>query len=114
MEVHFDTHRQEPDLVFINKKGEQRLERHSVEITIRGDRRRVCCATVSNDWLPIFDLAVRFSQGTKIWRGTANYRVSKNDVVNLAPCIDKRGHFLLQGYWDDFKNKNIASQHNAI
>ncbi len=115
MQVHVETHRQEPDYVFTDKKGkEQRYQRFSVEVTIKGDRRRVGCSTVWGDRLPIFCLAVRFSQGAKIWRGMADYLVSKDQVVNLQPCIDKRGNFLLAGYWEDFEDKAIASNHNAM
>jgi len=114
MQVHLDTHRQEPDYVWTNKKGEQRLERFTVEVTIRGDRRRVHCSKVWGDRLPIFGLAVRFSQGAKVWRGMADYLVSKDQVVNLQPCIDKRGNFILAGYFQDFDKKPVASQHNAM
>jgi hypothetical protein len=115
MQVHIDTHRQEPDYVFTNKKGvEVRYNRFTVEVTISGDRRRVHCSTVYADRLPIFDLAVRFSQGAKVWRGMADYSISKNDVFNLQPCIDKRGHFSLAGFFDDFDQKPVASQHNAM
>jgi hypothetical protein len=115
MQVHPETHRQDPDHVFTNKKGvEQHYERYSVEVTIKGDRRRVNCSTVWGDRLPLFGLAVRFSQGAKVWPGMADYLISKDVVVNLQPRIDKRGHFSLAGYWEDFEDKKVASQHNAV
>lgn len=114
MQVHIETHRQEPDYVFTNKKGEQRYERFTVEVTIGNDRRRIHCSTIYGDRLPLFDLAVRFSQGAKVWRGMADYLVSKDQVVNLQACIDKRGHFSLAGYFADFEGKKVTSQHNAM
>jgi hypothetical protein len=114
MQVHVETHQREADYVFTNKRGEQRYERYTVEVTINGARRRVACGETYKDRLPIFGLAVRFSQGAKVWRGTADYVVSKGTVINLQPCIDKRGYFSLAGYWEDFEKKAVASQHNAI
>lgn len=115
MKVHVETHRQEPDFVWVDKKGnEKRHPQYSVEVTIMGDRRRVACGEVWNDRLAVFNLAVRFSDGAKVWRGQADYLVNTGVVNNLQPCIDKRGHFHLVGYFEDYAQKAVASQHNAM
>jgi hypothetical protein len=115
MQVHHETYRQEEDFAFTDKNGrEHRGERYSVEITIRGDRRRVVCGDIYQDSFRIYGLAVRFQNGEKVWRGEATYLISKNKVINLLPCIDKRGQFSLVGYFKDFDGKKIISQHNAM
>ena len=115
IQVHFDTPRQEPNYEFTNSKGKAcSYERFTVEVTIKGDRRRIHCSKVYNGRLPLFDLAVRFSQGAKVWHGMADYIVDRDTVVNLQPCIDKRGHFTCAGFYEDFKGKAVQSNHNAM
>ena len=118
MQVHYETLRQEADYVFTRKGVEKRLERFSVEITIpssRGEtRRRVSCSSEYNGCIWIHDLALRFSQGSKVWPGTATYWPKTGNVTNARPNIDKHGHFFLVGFFEDFDGKKVASQHNAV
>jgi hypothetical protein len=115
MQVHFDTYREDAPVEYINRKGVAvSYTGHSVEITIGNDRRRVSCGEVYDGRLYIHSLAVRFSQGAKVWPGTAVYWIEKGTVGNVLPNIDKRGHFQLAGYFDDFQAKAVASQHNAV
>jgi hypothetical protein len=93
--------------------------KQTVEITIGSDRRRVPCyerGAPGQRWhdLTICGLAVRFRTGTKVWPGTAVYWFSSGNVNNLTPNIDKRGHFSLVGYAEDFVGKTVRSQHNAV
>ena len=116
MQVHIDTLRQDADYIYTDKRGVQKsIPRHSIEVTIRNDRRRVRCGSIWNGSLPIFDLAVKFSSGEKVWPGSAYYWIESGNVNNLRPQIDKRGHFILAGFFEDFEDKaNIRSQHNAV
>lgn len=120
MQVHFNTYRQDADIVWTDKKGvERNFEQFSVEITINAgrkeDRRRVSCSSVYNGWVKIHDLAVRFVKaGDKVWPGTATYWIDSDNVNNVTPNIDKRGSFCLAGYFADFEGKKIVSQHNAV
>lgn len=115
MQVHFDTHRQEADYVYTDKKGvPHAYPQFSVEVTIRNDRRRVSCSDARDGHICIHDLAVRFSSGDKVWPGTAAYWVESGNVNNLRPNIDKRGHFILAGYIADYETKPVRSQHNAV
>ena len=118
MQVHFDTYRQEADYVYTRNGVEQRAAQFSVEITIsngrKDDRRRVSCSSVYSGWVCIRDLALRFSQGAKVWPGTATYWVESGVVNNVRPNIDKRGHVFLVGFFEDFDGKKVASQHNAV
>lgn len=120
MQVHFETFRQDDDMVWNDKKGaERKFEQFSVEITIntgrKQDRRRVRCSKVYDKRISIDGLAVRFAKaGDKVWPGTATYWVDSGNVNNVTPNIDKRGFFSLVGYFEDFNGKKIASQHNAV
>lgn len=115
MQVHYETLRREEDMVRTDRKGkEMRIEQRTVEVTINGDRRRVRCGSEWNGRVTIFDLAVRFSQGAKVWRGTATYWVKSGNVNHIRPCIDKHGYFFLAGYFADYDKKPIVSQHNAM
>ena len=116
MQVHFETFRQDADMVWTDKKGaERKFEQFSVEITINKSRRRVSCSSIYAGWVKIHDLAVRFVKaGDKVWPGTATYWVESGNVNGITPNIDKRGSFCLAGYFADFDGKKIASQHNAV
>lgn len=115
MQVHFDTFREEPEMVWTDKKGvERRWKLHSVEITIKNDRRRVSCSDPFNGRMVIHGLGVRFSNGEKVWPGTAYYWLESGNVNSLTPNIDKRGYFYLAGFFEDFDGKKVASQHNAV
>ncbi len=85
----------------------------TIEVSIGNDRRAVRCSANSRS-INLFDLAVRFSQGSKVWPGSAVYWRDTGVVNNLRPNIDKRGYFLLAGFAEDFAGKAIRSQHNAV
>lgn len=115
MQVHFETYREDAPTEYTNSKGKVcSYQGHSVEITIGTDRRRVSCGSVYDGRIYIHSLGVRFSQGAKVWPGTAVYWIEGDKVNNLRPNIDKRGHFSLAGYWEDFSRKAVASAHNAV
>lgn len=114
MQVHIETRRQEADYVFTRKGVERRSEQFSVEVTVGNDRRRVSCSSEYNGRFTIHGLAVRFSQGSKVWPATATYWLQSGNVNNARPNIDRRGHFHLVGFFEDFDGKKVASQHNAV
>lgn len=114
MQVHFETYQQEADYVYARNGVAHSLPQFSVEVTINGDRRRVSCSSVYNGWVSIHKLAVRFSQGAKVWPGTATYWVESGRINDVRPNIDKRGHFSLAGFFEDYESKTVASQHNAV
>jgi|GEM_PF-2204834 len=114
MQVHFDTCQQEADYVYTRKGVTHSVPRFTVEVTIRADRRRVSCSSVYNGWVCIHGLAVRFSQGAKVWPGTATYWVESGQINDVRPNIDKRGHFSVVGFFEDYADKQVASQHNAV
>jgi hypothetical protein len=119
---HLDTLQQGPDDVYTDKKGKTYAwKTYSIEITIKGDRRRVACS-VSNypdgslDSISLFGLAVRFRTGTKVWPGSAVYWGKTSSVNNLRPNIDKfNGQFCqLVGYFEDHEASKHRSLHNAV
>lgn len=119
MQVNFSTYRQEAPRTWVDRKGiTQSIDRHTVEVSIGTDTRRVDCYLCARGdgirELSLFGLACRFSQGAKVWPASARYMVDRNVVVGLTPNIDKRGHFTLAGYFEDFAKKTVASQHNAV
>lgn len=118
MQVHYETLRREADYVYTRKGVTHSVEQYTVEITITNgrteDRRRVSCSSEYNGWVCIRDLALRFSQGSKVWPGTASYWVKTGVVNNVRPNIDKHGRFTLVGFFEDFDGKKVASQHNAV
>lgn len=87
----------------------------TIEITVRGDRRRVACYSRPGS-ISIFGLAVRFRTGTKVWPGSAVFWRESGNVNNLRPNIDKfNGQWCsLVGYFDDHVNSKHRSQHNAV
>ena len=93
--------------------GSYTREEFSIEVTIGKDRRAVRCYAEEKS-ITIFGLAVRFSQGSKVWPGSAIYWRETGVVNNLRPNIDKSGYFLLAGFAEDFDGKAIRSQHNAV
>lgn len=112
--VHLDTLQSTPDS-YTYKGVTRQLDRQTVEITIRGDRRRVNCHADKTS-ISIFGLAVRFQTGTKIWPGSAIYWREKGHVNNLRPNIDKfNGQFCrLVGFFEDHVASKHRSQHNAV
>lgn len=112
--VHLDTFQSTPDS-YTYKGVTRKLDRHTIEITIRGDRRRVACSDDGNG-ITLFGLAVKFRTGTKIWPGSAVYWHKGGEVNNLRPNIDKfNGQWCsLVGFFEDFANKKNRSQHNAV
>lgn len=115
MQVHIETRRQEPSKTYTRADGTQvTIDPHTVEVTINGDRRRVRCGGIHNGWMSVWDLAIRFSHGAKVWPGSATYWIESGNVNNIRPNIDKRGHFILAGYMEDFKDKPVRSVHNAV
>lgn len=90
------------------------IDTHSVEVTIRGDRRELRCSDAWNGHITLFDLAVRFQAGTKVWPGHAVYWIERGHVNGLRPMIDKRGHVSLVGYFADYADKKVRSRHNAV
>lgn len=117
MQVHFETYKHtHTDTYPARKPGGQPIviERYSVEVTIRGNRREVPCSQVFNDNITILGLAVRFQTGSKVWPGTATYWLKTGVVNHLHANIDKRGHLSLVGYFADYEDKAVRSQHNAV
>lgn len=113
--VHLDTLQSKP-VSYTTRKGEVRyFDKETIEITIGNDRRRVACHSGPNR-ISIFDLAVRFRTGTKVWPGSAVYWVESGNVNNLTPNIDKfNGRWCsLVGYFDDHVDSERRSQHNAV
>jgi len=71
MQVHFNTYQAEAPRTWVDRKGvTQSMDRHTVEITIGSDTRRVDCYltnhTDGSRDLAIFGLACRFSTGAKV------------------------------------------------
>lgn len=111
MQVHFDTFKQTGTRTFDDGRT---IDTYSVEVTIRGDRRAVRCSSTFNNRIDIYDLAVKFQTGTKVWPGRAVYWLESGNVNHLAPEIDKRGHVSLVGFFEDYADKAVRSQHNAV
>lgn len=111
MQVHYDTFK--PSGTRTMSAGTQ-YQQHTVEVTIKGDRRTVRCSSVFNGHITVYDLAVRFKTGTKVWPGTVNYWIETGRVNSLRPNIDKRGLVSLVGFYEDYKGKPVQSQHNAV
>lgn len=113
--IHFDTLQTET-VTYTNRKGEAHsYERHTVEITLRGNRRRVNCSQDDNR-TTIHGLAVRFRTGTKVWPGSAIHWAKTGVINNLRPNIDKfNGQFCsLVGFFEDHANSKHRSLHNAV
>lgn len=113
--IHFDT-LQTATVEYTDRKGTPRsYEQQSVEITLRGDRRRVNCRQ-SNDNTTIYGLAVKFRTGTKVWPGSAVHWTKSGNINNLRPNIDKfNGQFCsLVGFFADHEQSKHRSQHNAV
>lgn len=121
MQVHIDTFRNDPSETYLIGKGKRQrsvtIERNSVEITINGDRRRVRCSSViNNSNIRLYEIAVRFGAGKKVWPGGAMYWLETGNVNNVRPNIDRHSWhtFSVCGYAEDYKNKPVSSQHNAV
>lgn len=113
MQVHLETIKTLPADVYKTKRGPVTIERKTVEVTVGKDRRAIACYE-SADRIDLYGLAVRFSQGSKVWPASAVYWRASGNVNNLRPNIDKRGHFTLVGFAEDFDGKPVRSQHNAV
>lgn len=111
MQVHFDTFKQDGVRTF---KDGRTIPLHTVEVTIKGDRRTVRCSGEWNKAIRVYGLAVRFQTGTKVWPGEAVYWIESGRVTGLSPEIDKRGHVNLVGFIEDYRGKAVHSQHNAV
>ena len=113
--IHFDTLQTET-ITYTDRKGRaSSYERESVEITMRGNRRRVNCHS-SSDNITIYGLAVRFRTGTKVWPGSAVYWAKTGNINNLRPNIDKfNGQYCsLVGFFEDHADSKHRSLHNAV
>lgn len=111
MQVHFDTFKVSGQRTLWN--GDV-VDTHTVEVTIRGDRRVVRCSAVFRGWISLWDLAVRFKTGAKVWPGEATYWIDSGKVTGLRPNIDKMGMVSLVGFYEDYRGKPVQSQHNAV
>lgn len=113
--VHFDTFKAAEVITLASGRT---FQRHSVEITIGKDRRTVYCSDAfgaeGQRRITVHGLAVRFSSGAKVWPGNATYWIAHDKLNGLNPNIDKRGHFSLCGFAEDFEGKAVRSQHNAV
>ena len=89
----------------------------SIEIEIRGDRRRVR-AFQNGDHILVYGLAVKYQTGKKIWPGMAIYWPASGNINNLqASNMDHRARsnfVLLVGYWADYADTKARSQHKAV
>ena len=113
--IHFDTIQTET-VTYTDRKGRaSSYERQTVEITLRGNRRRVNCHTYDGK-TTIFGLAVKFRTGTKVWPGSATHWDKTGNINNLRPNIDKfNGQFCsLVGFFEDHANSKHRSLHNAV
>lgn len=90
---------------------------NSIEIEIRGDRRRVR-AFRSGDFILVHGLAVKYKTGKKIWPGHAIYWPASGNINNLqASNMDHRARsnfVMLVGYWADYADTTARSQHKAV
>lgn len=111
--VHADTYRDDG-------ADEHGINRHSVEITIGKDRRRInayrSCAGTDREHIDLFGLAVKFNTGAKVWPGHAVYWLKSGNVNNLRPNIDRKfARVALVGFFDDYKDRDaVRSLHNAV
>ena len=112
--VHLDTIQTET-ASYIHKGKTHTYERETIEITIRGDRRRVNCHSDATR-ISLYNLAVQFRTGTKVWPGSAIYWRESGKVGNLSPNIDRfSGQFCqLLGFMEDYETSKSRSQHNAV
>lgn len=112
--VHTDTLQSTP-ASYTYKGVTHAYDEQTIEITIRGDRRRVPCHAAETN-ISIFGLAVRFRTGTKVWPGSAIYWREKGHVNNIRPNIDKfNGQFCsLVGFFADHADSKHRSLHNAV
>lgn len=111
MQVHYDTYREvEPRI----REDGTAAKQFVVDVTVRGDRRTVRASDVFNNRFTVWDLAVKFSSGAKVWPGSAIYWIKSGNVNHIRPNIDKSGYFILVGYAADFDGKKVRSQHNAV
>lgn len=96
------------------------IDRHTVEVTINGQRRVIRAArhTYPNtgDTITVFDLAVKFQTGAKVWPGRVDFMVATGKIGRLDACIDKfTGKPLrLVGFFEDFEQSKARSLHNAV
>lgn len=114
--VHPETVRQEADATYTDRKGVARsYKRHTVEVTIHGDRRRVACSPDATA-ITVFGIALRFRTGTKVWPGSAVFWRGGGHVNNIRPNIDKfNGQWCsVVGFFEDHKDSEHRSQHNAV
>ena len=111
MQVHADTYK-------FTHTDEYGIDRYTVEVTIKGDRREVRAFKstdgMSRESIRIYGLAVRFKTGAKVWPGHATYWFDGNHVNMLRPDIDKWGTVMLVGFFEDFTESKHRSMHNAV
>lgn len=111
MKVHADTFK-------FSHTDEHGIDRHTVEVTIKGDRRTVRAHRYTNpvagDTITVYDMAVKFKTGAKVWPGHADFRTATGQVSNLRPNIDKFGTVILVGFFEDFQESKARSLHNAV
>lgn len=114
IQIHTDTIESTPASYTLNGVTRS-YESKTVEITIRGDRRRVGCSE-NGASIHIFGLAVKFRTGSKVWPGTAIYWHKTGNINNLRPNIDKfNGQFCsLVGFFEDHTDSKHRSLHNAV
>jgi hypothetical protein len=106
---------------YTDRKGrEVSYDSHTIEISIGSDRRAVRCHPITrtdgDSNISIYELAVRFRTGAKVWPASAVYWLKSGNVNNLRPNIDKfNGQFCqLVGYFADHEDSAHRSQHNAV
>jgi len=122
MQVHIETLRVSGQRSYTTGKGKKAtthtFDTYAVEITIGNDRRETRCSPtmIGGEMrdLMLYDLAIRFSSGAKVWPGHATYWPKTGNVNGLHPKIDKRGHFSCVGFFEDFEAAPVRSQHNAV
>ena len=110
MQVHFETYTEIAPKIVNNMT----IPQFTVEITIGTDRRTVKASGVWNGHVIVHGLAIRFSSGNKVWPGTATYWLASGNINHIRPNIDKSGSFSLIGYAEDYENKSVRSEHNAV
>lgn len=113
MQVHAETYK-------FSHNDEYGIDRYTVEVTIKGERRALRAYRTTNlvvgEIVTVYDLAVKFRSGEKVWPGRIDYYVDSGKFGSLRACIDKftRKSLVLVGFFADYQASAARSQHNAV
>lgn len=113
MQVHADTFK-------FSHTDQYGIDRHTVEVTINGQRRAIRAhrSTYPNlgETITVFDLAVKFQTGAKVWPGRVDFVLATGKLQRLQACIDKftTKPLHLVGFFVDHEQSKHRSLHNAV